>query len=101
MRSGIRAIANSPAAGEQQYQGQSASLDRLEECPAIPQSFDPIFPATTLGVLLFSFLAGISPVLRVGDHEDQICMWRHKVLQSVAIVSSSCSKSMQETIRTG
>jgi hypothetical protein len=37
-------------------------LDRLEECPAIPQPFDPIFPATTLDVLLFSFLAGISPV---------------------------------------
>jgi hypothetical protein len=46
------------------------SLDRLEECPAIPQPFDPIFPATTLGVLLFSFLAGISPVLRVGDQEN-------------------------------
>jgi hypothetical protein len=68
---------------------QSASLDRLEECPAIPQPFDPIFPATTLGELLFSFLAGISKVLRVGEHEDQICMWRHKVLQSVAIVSPS------------
>ena len=27
------------------------SLDRLEECPEIPQPFDPIFPATTLGVL--------------------------------------------------
>jgi hypothetical protein len=36
--------------------------------------------------LLFSFLTGISKVLRVGNHEDQICMWRHKVLQSVAIV---------------
>jgi hypothetical protein len=64
--------------------GKAALLDRLEERHAIPQSFDPIFPATTLSVLLFSFLAGISKVPRVGDHEDQICMWRHKVLQSVA-----------------
>jgi len=48
----------------------STSLDRLEGCPAIPQPFDPIFPATTLGELLFSFLTGISPVLRIGDHEN-------------------------------
>ena len=38
---------------------QSASLDRLEERHAIPQPFDPIFSATTLGELLVSFLAGI------------------------------------------
>ena len=45
------------------------SLDRLEECPAIPQPFDPIFPTTTLRVLLFSFLAGIfgSRIERVPD----------------------------------
>ena len=79
---------------------QSASLDRLEECPAIPQPFDPIFSATTLGVLLFSFLAGISPVLRVGDHENQIGIVWHKVLQSVARYPSSLEVDAAE-IRTG
>jgi hypothetical protein len=59
-----------PSRGRTAVPRQSVSLDRLEERHAIPQPFDPVFTATTLGVLLFSFLAGISPVLRIRDHEN-------------------------------
>lgn len=61
----------------------------------IPQPFDPIFPATTFDVLLFSFLAGISPVF--GSETMKIKL----VLFGIRFSSSLSLLIMLGKIRTG